>query len=360
MDVLICVLTIQISLIFIKQWYSERTRESKNYVSLSYGLYYFFILLGFLTYSFRRYEFVNTFLWELFLIESTFSYFLYFLSIFIMGIGSLIFSFTLEYNYRQYLKTHYGFSLSLIFMMFMILILRETPFFFPILNTFAAVSALFPFVFLYYLIKNSLGKIRNKLILGLFSLSISISGIIGLSDQVIKILRNLDPNYQGYLLLFKILAIIGLILMIFSFFGFSLLLEAHWKGNIISLFIIDKQHGKRVYTKNFIELDESNLEKREVLAGGIKGIIDIMNELSKSDEKLRIIDKENLKFILDHGEKIISCLYVKRNLINIHYFLNIITRQFENTFSDVYEQGIENNEFFKPIDGIIKKLFPNI
>ena len=138
------------------------------------------------------------------------------------------------------------------------------------------------------------------------------------------------------------------------------MLEAQWKGNIIALFLIDKKSGKHIYSKNFSILNEKEQEKQEILADGLKNIIDMINISSESKKELRIIDKENVKFIIKYGERIISCLIVSKNLINVHYFLNVITSQFENTFKDIYEQGINNIEIFKVVDKIIEAIFPGI
>ncbi|MFX0139649.1 MAG: hypothetical protein ACFFDN_38775, partial [Candidatus Hodarchaeota archaeon] len=323
LDFIVVVLVYQLSLIFIKQWVEERKRYSENYVSLSYGLYYMTAATGILLYVLRRNYFLNLYFLFLYLPQSQISSFLHIFSIYIMAAGVLILAFSLEYNYRRFLKTKFLFSSFLIVMMILVYFFRNSTLYYSIINLFAGFSAFYPLIFLYYLIKNSLGKIRKKLILGTIALVLSLFALIGFSDQGIRVIRNIfQNNYENVLINFEILAVIGLVLLIYSFNGFSLLLEAQWKGNIISLFLIDKKSGKGIYNKNFLIKSQEDEKAIEFFSGGIKGIIDIINELSETKKDLRIIDKGNIKIILDYGKKIISALIVKEDLINIQFFLH--------------------------------------
>ncbi|MFX0139647.1 MAG: hypothetical protein ACFFDN_38765 [Candidatus Hodarchaeota archaeon] len=360
LDFLIVLLTIELSLIFIRQWYVEKKERSENLVSLSYGIYYNLIGIGFALYSLRRYYLNDNPLWRFFEIQSDYSYFLLILTILIMSCGSLLFSVTLEFKYRKFLKTKFIFSLFLAFLLCIILFLQNTPYFFPSLNSFAFFSALFPYLFIYYLIINSLGKIRRKLILGAISLIIAIIGLAGISDQGIKVLKNISPYFEPYLIIFQLLTVFGLILLIYSFLGFNLLLEAQWKGNIISLFIIDKERGNPLYTKKFLLDDQVSKDTSQFLALGLKGIIGQINELSETKKDLHIIDKENVKIILHYGEKIISAFLIKKALMNIHYFLSQVTLKFEENFLPVYDLWLKEVNIFKPMDKIIEELIPSI
>lgn len=359
LNFLILLFIFELSFIFIKQWYVERRKKSENVISLGYGFYYFFIGIGFLIYMIRRHYFINMTLWKLFFfIESSDSYFLYILTISIMGFGGFIFCFSLEYKYSQFLKTRYFFTLFLIILGIIAFLMRNTVYFFPFLNFFSGTIALLPVFFNYYLIKNSLGEVRKKLILGTIGLGLSLTGLMGETDQAIKFLILSSFYYEPSLKIFELITIFGLALMLYSFYSFSLMLEVQWKDNLISLFLIDKKTGKEVYIKNFSTAIE---ERDKLLLAGMKGIISMVNELSGNNKtNLKIIDRENLKFILYYGKKIFSVLIVKRNLINIHYFLQNITEQFEINFSSIYESWFENNELFKPMDKIIEKLFPGM
>ncbi|NVM03655.1 MAG: hypothetical protein HWN67_15095 [Candidatus Helarchaeota archaeon] len=360
LDFIVVVLVYQLSLIFIKQWVEERKRYSENYVSLSYGLYYLAAATGILLYVIRRNYFLNLYNLFLNLPQSSASSFLHIFSIFIMAVGVLILAFSLEYNYRQFLKTRFLFSSFLIVMMILVLVFRNSSLYYSIINAFAGFSAFYPLIFIYYLIKNSLGKIRKKLIFGTFALILSLFALVGFSDQGIRVIRNTFPNnYEIVLISFEILAIIGLILLIYSFNGFNLLLEAQWKGNIIALFLIDKESGKGIYHKNFLIKSQEDEKAIELFSGGIKGIVDIINELTETKKDLRFIDKGNIKIILDYGKKIISALTIKEDLINIQFFLHKVTEQFENSFLEVYEIT-KKEEMFKPMDRIIEKIFPKI
>ncbi|MFX1452691.1 MAG: hypothetical protein ACFFCM_17770, partial [Promethearchaeota archaeon] len=295
LDFLIVVLGIELSLVFIRQWYLEKKQKSENIISLGYGIYYLIISIGFSIYAFRRYYLNNNPFWRFFQIQSNYSHFLFIFTIIFMSCGSLSFSLTLEFKYRNFLKTKFVFSLFLASLTIMILLLQNTPFFFMISAAVATFSALFPYLFIYYLIVNSLGKVKKKLILGAVALTITIIGLLGVSDQGINILKNISLYFEPYLIIFEVLTFIGLILLIFSFLGFSLLLEAQWKGNIISLFIIEKESGTPLYKKNFLLDSQISEDVGNFLASGLKGVIGQIGELSDTKKDLHIIDKENMK-----------------------------------------------------------------
>ncbi len=338
----------------------DKKQKSENIVSLSYGIYYLIIGLGFAIYSIRRHYLNNNPFWRFFGIQSNYSYFLFILAIFSMCCGSLLFSLALEFKYRKFLKTKFSFSLFLASLLFMLLIFQKTPFFFPIINSFAVFSALFPYLFIYYLIVNTLGRIRKKLIFGAISLTITIIGLAGVSDQGIMILKNVSPYFEPYLIIFQLLGVFGLILLILSFWGFNLLLEAQWKGNIISLFIIDRYRGDPLFTKKFLP-DIRDVEDTDgFLAKGLKGIIGQISELSETKKNLHIIDKENLKIVLHYGEKIVSALLIRRELMNINYILSKITLKFEDNFLPFYDSWLKEDDIFKPMDKIIGELIPGI
>ena len=123
--------------------------------------------------------------------------------------------------------------------------------------------------------------------------------------------------------------------------------------------MIDKESGKGIYHKNFLIKSHEDEKAIELFSGGIKGIVDIINELTETEKDLRFIDKGNIKIILDYGKKIISALTIKEDLINIQFFLHKVTEQFENSFLEAYEIS-KKEEMFKPMDRIIEKIFPRL
>ena len=142
--------------------------------------------------------------------------------------------------------------------------------------------------------------------------------------------------------------------------GFNLLLEAQWRGNIISLFIIDKERGNPLYIKKFLLENQESEDTSKFLALGLKGIIAQVSEFSETKKDLHIIDKENVKIILHYGEKIISAFLIKKDLMNIHYFLSQVTLKFEENFLPVYDLWLKEVDLFKPMDKIIEEIIPAI
>ncbi|MHA1379485.1 MAG: hypothetical protein ACTSRG_14020 [Candidatus Helarchaeota archaeon] len=358
-DIIIFLLTVEIGIVFIRQWVNDKKNGLGNTISLGFGLYNIFIAAGVLSYIVRRYYY-NTEFMGFRLPESGLSSFLYLLSLSLFDIGVLVLTLAFEHEVGQFLKTRFIMSSFLIILIPFLIIFKNTPFFYPILILFAGSAASFIFIFMIYLAMITLGEIRNKIELGTIAFGIVLFGIMGMSDQGIQVLKNWFFNYQGILAIFELLAMFGLSLLYYSFFSFSLVPEAQWRGNLISLHIIDKLKGREVYKKNFMAYSEDKQLKEQILADGITSIIDMINHISKTDRKLNVIDKENIKIILDYGDKIITMLLAKMKLFNIGYFLHEVTEQFESNFSQFYDLWYENKEIFKPMDKIIKKMVPQI
>jgi len=112
--------------------------------------------------------------------------------------------------------------------------------------------------------------------------------------------------------------------------------------------------------KKFVLTNHVTEDKDRFLAIGLKGVISQINELSETKRDLHIIDKEDMKIILHYGEKIISALLVKIDLINIHYFLQKVTSQFEQIFLPIYDLWFKDESIFKPMDKIIRDIFPRM
>ncbi|MHA1279584.1 MAG: hypothetical protein ACTSQI_05225 [Candidatus Helarchaeota archaeon] len=163
-----------------------------------------------------------------------------------------------------------------------------------------------------------------------------------------------------YLILFptKLLIIIGTVLVLFGFYGYSFFLEADWEKNLISLYIIDRKRQGSLYQKVFLP-DE--IKNEEVFAGGLIGIGKLMGEITKSDKEMDIINLENKYVLVLKGEKIITALLVKeKNIQHAYYVLKQITTKFERFFWDYLEQYetykniLSKTEIFKPMEMLIR------
>ena len=144
--------------------------------------------------------------------------------------------------------------------------------------------------------------------------------------------------------------------MVIAFF-----LEAEWKQNLITLYIIDKTHKSELYSKNFVE---GGIVQQGVFAGGMAGLVQIIDEFMTSEsgsqmkEEVDIINLENIFLLLTSGKKVITALMVKKNIQHAHYFLKTVTSKFEIFFWDILDSQdyLKEKEIFKPTEMIIQDI----
>ena len=90
----------------------------------------------------------------------------------------------------------------------------------------------------------------------------------------------------------------------------------------------------------------------------ISGLVKIFEELSESDKDVDIIRKEDKIILLEHGQKVITTIIIKKNLQNARFFLKELTKKFEQFFLDYYDRwpNYSENFFQSVIQNVVKDL----
>ncbi|HUX98950.1 MAG TPA: hypothetical protein VMV49_05315 [Candidatus Deferrimicrobium sp.] len=345
----IVLMLIQISAFYIKQWNDDRKKQLMNNIILAYGLYFLFFSIGI-----TLFFYIST---QIPIVANFEFYFI--LSIIIRGIGGIILSFMMESKFKDLLRTRYLVSLAIVVLLVILPLVSNTIVFNSILNIINIILLSLPLIFNIYFIRNTSAKIRRKLIIAFIGFICFLVGMVFSSYNLTIYIESVLA--YPYLILFppKIIAIIGLILIFFGFYGYSFFLESAWKQNLISLYIIDKNRMLSLYHKNFLK---NHVKSEEVFVGGIVGIENLIKEFTDSSQNTDIIKLENNLILLGHGEKIITALIVRKPVQNADYILKEITNKFEIFFWDYlknynsYESTITKSEMFKPMEFIIRDL----
>ncbi|MHC1591034.1 MAG: hypothetical protein ACXQS8_03040, partial [Candidatus Helarchaeales archaeon] len=129
--------------------------------------------------------------------------------------------------------------------------------------------------------------------------------------------------------------------------------ESQWKNSLISLYIIDKDREISLFHQDFMP---SQVQGSDIIGVGLAGVAKILKELTASNQELDQIKKGGNLIFLEHGEKIVTAIILKKNLLNTHSFLKEITKHFENNFMEFYDEWQENGMLFKPISVVIKRI----
>ncbi|MFX1450026.1 MAG: hypothetical protein ACFFCM_04225 [Promethearchaeota archaeon] len=129
--------------------------------------------------------------------------------------------------------------------------------------------------------------------------------------------------------------------------------ELEWHQKIIALFIIHAQKGINLYDYSF----GPAIEESELIAGGLIGISSIIQEMTKSNTKLRVIKQEQANIILEHGESIVIALISKEDLQILRKKLNSLINKFESLFREQIQDWTGDVSIFRPTKALIEETF---
>lgn len=151
-----------------------------------------------------------------------------------------------------------------------------------------------------------------------------------------------------------IISIIGVCLMGFGFMGFSTLTDLNWKKKLREIFVIFK-NGVCLYAFSFEK--NSPIEDSDLVAGGFSGIQLLLSEMVKTEEKIRLIDYQNLKIMLEQKMDTSFILISKEESKILQYKLKLFSDEFEYFFGSVIKQWNGDVALFRPLYGIIQRIF---
>jgi hypothetical protein len=130
--------------------------------------------------------------------------------------------------------------------------------------------------------------------------------------------------------------------------------ELEWKDVIRDFFCIVSESGICVYRHTFKE--EIKIEEN-LFAGGISGIVNMVQEMVKSEKKTKVIDQEDVKLLFENEENVTCILISRKNLKILREKLKDITHEIEVLYKDVFPTWEGNLDVFIPIGSIVKKYF---
>lgn len=156
--------------------------------------------------------------------------------------------------------------------------------------------------------------------------------------------------------------IIGHVMVLSGFVLFAMALmsvpsfaEFGWEEKIQHLYIITTG-GLCIYQYLFTELKELEADA-ELFGGGLTGVIMIVQEMTQSEKKLKIIRQEKRNLLLDYGRYITAVIIAEEDLKIIHEKLEQFTKKFEEKFENVLKSWDGNLEAFSETKNIILEIF---
>lgn len=340
----LAIFILQVGLFLGKQWRDEKKQRIDD--NMVFGFAFFFLLFAIGSVIYFHVSSYTT---------GNFEFYVW-LSMIIRGSGALILTFIVE---RQFLnKTRYLGSITLGLALGVSPLVLGTVFFSLIFNVIRILTLGLPLIFMIYFIGRTLGDVRKKLYLGLAGFILVWIGLIFSSYGILDYVETLP--YSGFILFpSKMIAILGTILIIYGFNGYSFFQEIEWKSNLIALFIIDKTRMRGLYQKVF---QAGEIEKGEILVGGIAGITKVIGEFTQSSRDVDFINVGNSVIVIGTGEKIVTAIMVKKDNQQVRFSVKKITTKFESYFWD-YLKSLETTELTvgdpelsKPMEMLIRDI----
>jgi len=126
----------------------------------------------------------------------------------------------------------------------------------------------------------------------------------------------------------RLLFIVGIII---EYIAFTQFIELEWPTKVRHLYLIHQEKGFSLYNHSFIKED---LVDSQLIAGGISGIASLLQELTSSSDKVKIIDLERLKILIEYGNYIIGALITEENYRILRNKLRQLVKLFEDQYKD--------------------------
>ena len=220
-------------------------------------------------------------------------------------------------------------SISIYFNMLFLMILDDA-IFVLVMGTFI--------LFFIILTFRSEGKLRRSFALCTLGIFLSVFGVmINLPEAYYSFYAAIEPIEPVIYLINPFFLIFGGILIAF---GFQLELFK-WQQKLQHLFVI-MSGGICIYDYNFIlqELDQ------DLVTGALTGVIQVIQEVTKKDSNLKVIQQENAVILLEYGKKFTFALLANEDLLVLRNKLEFFAKEFE-TFFEALLPNYKDADYYK-------------
>lgn len=130
--------------------------------------------------------------------------------------------------------------------------------------------------------------------------------------------------------------------------------ERNWIKSLNYLLILNKKSGTPMYNYSF----GSRIKDSALISGMITAISDFVKDTTGSKKQLRVIDQEDKKVILTHGEFSTIAILAEKDLQIIHNKSKDFLSEFEEKYAEKVESWDGETSVFKGVNKIVEKYFP--
>jgi hypothetical protein len=171
---------------------------------------------------------------------------------------------------------------------------------------------------------------------------------------------------RDYYELFQVsVVVIGQVLMAFGFAGVPSLAEIKWRDFLVHVYVFHIDTSVCMYDETLLEKKISKSKEdtpdevpADLFSSGVTGIIGLIKEMINSEKKLKILDHEDKKLILEYGEDITVALLTFKDLHAYRYKLDEYVEEIEQRYDKDFQNWTgEVSKFNKGIYDITEHIF---
>ncbi len=162
------------------------------------------------------------------------------------------------------------------------------------------------------------------------------------------------PEILGPHIILNYLRLFYFLFITILYICFTRFVELEWPKKIRHLYLIHQESGIALYDHSFMK---KKLVDSQLVAGGISGIALLLQELTQSNRMLKIIDLEDLKILMEHGQYVMGALIAEENYGILRKKLSKFVSAFENQYMEYLSDFTGSTSEFETASWLIEQIF---
>ncbi len=320
-------LNLEIFIFFAIKWKKEKTERHISVIGLAYLL--LAIARGFLI------------LWDFFDAQATSIYYIF--AAFFAFLAMTVFLFAAE-SYIAITRKVFTIAfmgLSGVILFLPVVLVRS---FYYI---FSPVMIVITIIFSCVLMANTMGTIRKKFFIVFLGLVFYGAGY-ALGAEMIKNMF-VAPFRDVFCIFQTIIVLIGLSLTGAGYFGLPSLSEIHWQEYMLHVFVFHIETSVSIFDRCLLKKNLAPQKvKADLFSSGVSGVIGIVREMIQSEKRLKVLDHDDKKILLEYGDHVIVALVALKDLKIFREKLYSFIGKIESMFKDDFIRWTSEITKFEP------------
>ncbi len=129
--------------------------------------------------------------------------------------------------------------------------------------------------------------------------------------------------------------------------------EINWHKRIQHVYVF-MPNGICIFNQPFKSASEV---EPELVAGGLTGISSLVQELTRNETKVKIVEQENMTILLEYGEFVNGALITEENLVTLKEKLKRLIEEVEQTYQEELKHFVGNVDLFTNMNELIENIF---